>query len=1133
MPDVNRLKEIRTFPMLTKYLRDDLDWPIESDSFEDITFEYEPEELGIEPKYANMIKEIRQLRPFTTNQPWGIFFINFDKKRLPVVMLRRILGALALKKRASANRATRPAWSCNDLLFISTCGEEESRSISFGHFQKRAGLDLPALRVVGWDKHSTQLRLEDAQLTLAEKLRYPDDDADLEDWRETWSSAFKLRPREVISTSKALAERLAEIAVTIRQSVSDILEVETEEGPMSQLLDSFRENLIHDLDEDGFADTYAQTLTYGLLTEKMIARLEGTSGTLSSIKLTNPFLSELLDQCREVGREQQQIDFDELGVGELEELLDDPDTKLDEVLKDFGRTATGEDPVLHFYELFLKEYDPKERKQRGVFYTPRPVVSYIVRSVHELLQTEFGLEDGLADTTTWGEMVKRNKDLEIPDGMKPKDPFVQILDPATGTATFLVETIEVIYQAMKERWKAEGKMELEYQALWNEYVPKLLLPRLHGYELMMAPYAIAHMKIGIKLYETGYRFKAKERARIYLTNALEPPSDIQAELEVISPALAHEAKAVNEIKHDKKFTVVIGNPPYSNFGQLNKNPFILGLLEDYKRGLNEKKINLDDDFIKFVRYAQHTLTSAGQGITGMITNNVYLDGLTHRKMRWALLDGYKSIWVLNLHGSIVKEETSPDGSSDENVFDIQQGVAISFFAKNSSHKKQNIIEYADLWGIRNHKYQNLISHDLTNDNWTTIVPVPKHYFFVPKVFSYEAEYKEAWSVEDIFQIQQNGLKTDRDELFLDFDREILCERISTFYSEAGLTEDFRQQFRVKDSSSYALLKRRELTKFDDNAFHQCLYRPFDERWIYYRLGFTSRPAWDVMQHMLPGKNIALIACRQFAAHKFFTINCTKTLTEISSQPYAPLNIFPLYLNGDLDPLGALFEAEDGRRHNLSQQFVDTFSHQLKLSFNPIGIGDRKLTIGPEDIFHYTYAVFHSPGYRSRYAEFLKIDFPRLPLTNSLELFKCLANLGAELVALHLMESPKIKKPITKFVGPKDLIGATDPTVGKASYSDETVWLDKNQTIGFEGVPEEVWNFHIGGYQVCHKWLKDRQAKGGKNPRPGRVLTKEDRDHYQGIIVALSETIRLMAEIDQVIDQHGGWPNAFKTKDEKN
>ena len=311
---------------------------------------------------------------------------------------------------------------------------------------------------------------------------------------------------------------------------------------------------------------YAQTIAYGLLSARITDPARRTADELAAHMQTNPFLKELMETFLHVGGRRGKagepgIDFDELGVSEVVELLDDPNTKIEAVVRDFGDRNPQEDPVIHFYEHFLAAYDKKQKVGRGVFYTPRPVVSYIVRSVDELLRTEFGLTDGLADTTTWGEMAKRHNELKIPESTLPEQAFVQILDPATGTGTFLVEVIDLIHKTMVEKWTAQGHGEKKIQALWNGYVPNHLLPRLHGYELLMAPYAIAHLKIGLKLYETGYRFESDERARVYLTNALEPAGDEQLMLDLL-PALAHEAKAVNEIKRKRRFTVVIGNPPY-------------------------------------------------------------------------------------------------------------------------------------------------------------------------------------------------------------------------------------------------------------------------------------------------------------------------------------------------------------------------------------------------------------------------------------------------------------------------------------------------------------------------------------------------------------------------------------------
>ncbi len=1019
------------------------------------------------------------------------------------MVLRRILRSLVLKKRQSANKPQQAAWQLDDLLFISAYGESEHRDITLANFSEGNDKgDLPTLKVLGWDDEDTVRHLAYSHDVLKEKLHWPSNPADLDNWRHTWSQAFTLKHREVIGTSKEMAVRMAELATAIRKRVNNVLAVESEKGPMRKLMTAFREALIHDLKEDDFADMYAQTITYGLLS----ARVSRPAGLVADnirdmVPITNPFLRDLLSTFLTVGGRKGKVDFDELGINDVVQAL--REANMEAVIRDFDDKNPQEDPVIHFYELFLKEYDPKKRMQRGVFFTPRPVVSFIVRSVDEILRKEFGLEDGLADTATWGEMAKRHAELKIPDGAKPEDPFVQILDPACGTATFLVEVIDVIYQTMKAKWRKQGYLALEFQNLWNEYVSDHLLPRLYGFELMMAPYAIAHMKVGLKLFETGYSFRSHERARIYLTNSLEPPQDFSDRFEFDAPALAHEAQAVNAVKRHKRFTVVIGNPPYSNFGQLNRIPFILDLLKDYKRGLDEKKINLDDDFIKFVRSSQHLLDETGVGLFGMITNNVFLDGLTHRRMREALLKSFRRLLLLNLHGSTKRHEATPDGTADENVFDILLGVGISLFV--NFHEGATAVGYADVWGTRERKYSALGHGSVDRTPWDELRPTSPNFFFVPKQTVGSDEYLDYKDIKEVFELFGNGIGTDRDDLFYDFDRHHLVRRLKTFYSEEGLKQPFADQYRVEDSSSYPLLCRRLATRFSERKVTQCLYRPFDTRWLYYDPKLTSRPAYGVMQHLV--ENLALLVTRQVSTTEFRHVFVAKTIIDrdpLSLVTRERSQAFPLYLCRENDPMGFAHDSL-----NLHAAFLRGLGGLLNLRQS--GEHGCPQGVAPEDIFHYIYAVFHSPGYRSRYAEFLKIDFPRVPLASSLELFRAVAKLGGELVALHLMEAPKVEKHITKYAGKGD----SEVARGYPKYSAETVRINPNK--GFEGVPGNVWNFHIGGYQVCEKWLKDRR---------GRVLSEEDIAHYQKIVVALKETIRLMAEIDKVIEAHGGWPGAF-------
>jgi predicted helicase len=1133
-PDLERLRGIKTFPSLVKYLRDDLDWPIESEHFDDLTFDFEPEELGIDPKTSAKIESIKQLRPLSSNQPWGIFFVKFEPKKLPVVALRRILGQLVIKKRASANRSDQQTWRLSDLLFLSNYGENEQRQITFAHFSGNGdSKNLPTLKVLGWDDSDTALHIDHAHYALQDNLRWPDDENNLDAWRETWSSAFTLRHHEVITTSKELAIRLADLARAIRTRIQTVLVIETENGPVTKLMKAFQKALIHDLSPKGFADMYAQTISYGLLSARITHPVHDTADAVATqIPVTNPFLKELMETFLHLGgrnhgsKSDVGIDFDELGINDVVELLDA--ANMEAVVRDFGDRNRDEDPVIHFYELFLKEYDAKKRMQRGVFYTPQPVVSYIVRSVHDLLQTEFRLEDGLADTTTWEGLAKKFPGLKIPEGVDPADPFVAILDPATGTATFLVEVIDIIYNTLTVKWKKRGLNNEQQRIAWNEYVPKHLLPRLHGYELMMAPYAIAHMKIGLKLYETGYRFGSDERARIYLTNALEPAQNFSGMFTFAIPALAHEAQAVNEIKQKKRFTVIIGNPPYTNYGQLNKIPFIMNLLGDYKRGLGEKKLNLNDDFIKFMRFSQFAIVQTTVGIFGMVTNNTFLDGITHRRMRECLLECFNFGSIVDLHGSATKKEKCPDGSKDENVFEIKQGVGISILARTPQTERSSL-NFGELWGLQSSKYAMLGSCKPLS-NLAIDVAAP-NFFFVPKSNENAEEYARGFSVKDIFIDSGPGIKTERDNVGIQHTRSEMVSVISDFKS---LTEEnLREKYNLgQDSRDWKVANAKTDVIKNDNVhrIRPVLYRPFDYQWTWYSgktRGFIGTPGFRIGSHMSNGPNLGFITSRTvYGPDSWRDALVTSTICEFGIMATRPGNtapVFPLYLyektlTFDLDQKSAGVAPGLTKRPNFTPTFLTAIARALNLAQN----GPHELPTGltPENIFHYAYALFHSPTYRTRYVGFLKIDFPRLPLTENLELFRKLARLGDELVVLHLMESPKLNKPLTTYTGP------ANPKVEKISHASNTVWLDKTQTRGFRGISEVVWNFHIGGYQVCHKWLKDRGPRKGK---PGRGLTKEDIDHYQKIIVAISETIRIMAEIDEVIEEHSGWPGAFVTE----
>jgi len=1123
------LRDIRTFPSLIKYLRYELDWPIQTDDFEDLTFDYTPEELGIDSANAVKIHDIKRLRPLATNQPWGIFFVKFEPKRLPVVALRRILSRVVVKKRASANSAERTSWEMNDLLFISNYGEGEERKISLAHFsQDEAKNDLPTLKVLGWDNLDTALHLDRVYDNVS-SLTWPDDEDDSDAWRREWRSAFTLRHREVITTSKTLAVKLAELARDIRTRIRTVLSIETQNGPVTKIMKAFQEALIHDLDEDSFADMYAQTIAYGLLSARITHPTSASADSFAEqIPITNPFLKELLETFLNAGGRNENrgagggIDFDEMGVAEVVELLDD--ANMEAVVIDFGDRNPEEDPVIHFYELFLKEYDAKKRMDRGVFYTPRPVVSFIVRSVDELLREEFNLSDGLADTTTWGEMVKRNSELKIPKYTKAEDAFVQILDPATGTGTFLVEVIDVIYNTMTDRWRKEGRMELELNGLWNDYVPQHLLPRLHGYELLMAPYAIAHMKIGLKLYETGYRFESDERARVYLTNALEPAQDFSGTLAFAIPALAHEAEAVNKIKQEQPFTVVIGNPPYARH---SSNPskssdgeytFIGRLIEDYRFGCPElykpaQAKYLQDDYVKFIRFAEWCIAQANHGVLGFITNHGFLDNPTFRGMRQHLKANFSRLELLDLHGNTKKKEVTSHGGIDENVFDIQQGVSITCGVMLAQERESVTVQKSDAWGSRADKYAFLSGSSSVGSNWEKLPSFSPLHLFTAQNEGIRHEYEFFPTLPQLFSINGDpapGVVTTHDQFAIAFTEDEIIRNVESLL-QTETEDEARSLFRLctQDQWNYEDAKNELRSGEWRNEVGRILYRPFDVRWTVYHRRVAVHRRERVSRHMRAIENVALISARANRSPSMDHFFCSRFPSETKcGESTIQSCIMPLYLVRDHGYQKLVFDDNNQPICNISDDMLRRLSSVLDNFENP----------DPELGFNYVYAVLHSPTYRSRYAEFLKLEFPRVPLPSSQDLFEALSQSGRSLVNLHLMESPKLGVIITYAVGTGDF------QVEKVSYSDETVWIDKAKTRGFKGVPEEVWNFHIGGYQVCHKWLKDRGPKKGN---PGRILTDEDIKHYQKIVVALNETIRIMKEIDEVIEEHGGWPDAFQ------
>jgi predicted helicase len=651
-----------------------------------------------------------------------------------------------------------------------------------------------------------------------------------------------------------------------------------------------------------------------------------------------------------------------------------------------------------------------------------------------------------------------------------------------------------------------------------------LLTRLHGYELLMAPYAIAHLKIGLKLYETGYRFGSDERARVFLTNALEPAQDFSGRFEFAIPALAHEAAAVNEIKRHKRFVVVIGNPPYSKISS-NLTPEMRATVDRYRyldgerikeRGALQFEINLQDDYVKFFRLCELKISASNVGVLGLITNNGYLSTPTLRGMRDSLLETFSSMWVLDLHGHVAKGEIGPDGAQEENVFDIIQGVSVFLGDRTQPKTGESAVLHAERYGSRAGKYSFLQSQARRSTSFAAIEPLPPFYLFVPHDADCALEWKQFVGLAELFPKNSAGVITARDGLVISERKRELAARLERFSHARGAEDSIYEEFGFSKSKRFDLKEAqselRKLKSFSE-PIRRMLHRPFDERFVFFHrtvVWSLSRPMADQMED---GKNLALVATRQVTRPQFEHALVSRHIIEIKACSHdRNTQIFPLFIYGSKGELAL----SSGATPNLSPAVVTKFAKVLGLKLNSntreLGKDDE---LSPLRLFHFAYAILYCPSYRERYFEFLRSDFPRLPLTGNRELFRALARIGGELTHLHLLESPKLVQSITQFVG------GWNPEVEKVSWSKSTVWLNKAHTTGFHGVPEGVWNFRIGGYKVCEKWLKVRK---------GRTLSKDDITHYQKIVVALNETIRLMREIDEVIERHGGWPGAFATID---
>jgi len=722
-----------------------------------------------------------------------------------------------------------------------------------------------------------------------------------------------------ITSAQPLALELAKRTRFLRDEViaEELREGEKKgTGRILGFYEAFQKFLIRGLTIQQFADLYSQTITYGLFASRM--RCEGEFNRKLAV----------YDIPRSIGILREMFEFVSLGdlpaqmewvVDDISNVLANVDVK--KIFSEFFKNRKGEDPVFHFYETFLEKYDPQEREKRGVYYTPTPVVSYIVRSLHLILKDRFGLKDGLAS-----------------EG-------VTVLDPAAGTLTFIAEAVKQAVDEFTSKYGEGGK---------EDFLKEHIMKNFYAFELMIAPYAVGHMKMSFLLDELGHRLH-NESMRFFLTNTLELEDIEQTSLPGMS-SLAEESRKAGEVKKKIPILIILGNPPYSGMSA-NKGEWITRLVAEYKfvdgEPLGEKNPKwLLDDYVKFIRFAEWKINQTGKGVIGYITNHSYLDNPTFRGMRQHLLRNFDEIIVLDLHGNTLKAAKCPDGSKDENVFEIMQGVAISFFIKTRNDQNHGFkILHGEKWGLREEKYEWLHSNDVNSTDWKELHPHTPFYFFVPREEKYEKRYSKYWKVTDIFPVNSVGIVTARDSLTIQFTADEAWRIVQEFSSLT--VEQARIKYKLGEDArdwkvSFAQ-QDLEATGLKRQFVIPILYRPFDIRYTYYTghsRGFHCMPRPEVMKHMLR-ENIALITSRLTKGEKFrhalVSVNVSEVIL-LSPKTSNNAFVFPLYIYDNANTKTPNINPE------LSRLLDRTLGQKVK----------------PESIFNYVYSVLYSCTYRAKY-----------------------------------------------------------------------------------------------------------------------------------------------------------------------
>lgn len=1063
------LSRIRNFAQLFQYLIDVLGWPLETDDLEEedlaaITYDWGPEELGIPRDRLSDLRRLQQMRPLTADQPWGVFFLEFAGSRLPITQVRRLLGSLVKKKRVTGN-ARRRAWSLDDLLFIVITGVDDSMQLHLLAFRGDDPRSAGFLPLAWRPAQSPTRHLRRLAEELLPRLSWPDDDHDIKSWRNAWREPFELPAGQPIKDAARLAEKMAKTARDLRDQITTALESEQGSGPFSTLMEETRARLVSDVNEKRFADMCAQTLVYGLLSSRVTDPDGfGASPTFSTVPLANPFLESFFEQIHD---EAALLDLPGSGLPQL--VADLARTSVEEILDQFGSTVKGGDPVIHFYEEFLKQYDHKLRAKAGAFYTPRSVVECMVRLVDEVLRSRFGLLLGIADPSSWSEVAERNG-FAVPEGVDPNKPFVSMIDPATGTGTFLIEWL---------RRARLSFLEFNPDGDWPQHLRDHVLPSMHAFESMLASYAIAHLKVALELHDIG---GVDNKMQILLTDTLDhAPKEIK--FDIMSDPVAEEGERATVLKENERFTVVIGNPPYDReqrsvgdtsrrkggivrHGAPGIEPLIKLITEPMREaGLGHHLKNIYNDYVYFWRWAvwQATELPTGPGMVAFITASSYLDGVSMGGVRDMLRKAFDELWIMDLGGE------GRGAQTEENVFDIRTPVAIAIAVRiNKPDTPIGAVNYLKVVGNRADKFSKLSKIKL-DSTFTEIAGKALHHF-TPRSKSRYYDWPE---VTALLPWVQSGCKLNRTWPIAET-KALLNRRWHTMLDEVPRNRTAllkKTETREAGSLTSSLLVQDEvrlppIDSLDSSGLYESIerygYRSFDRQWVIADNRVMDRPGpklWNIR-----------------GPHQIYLTTLTTTKLGhgpvFTATPYVPdLHHFSGRGSKNIIPL---YRRDDSGIPNVTLKLLEVMGERFGMK------------ICPEDLLTYLYAMGGTAAFSERFVDELsEASGPvHVPLTSDLVLFKQAVTLGRDLLWWHTWGERFTHDGTSQLpAGQAQQITQIDGMPDKYSYISDTCELQVG-TGRFSPVSREIWDFRVSGFQVLYKWLGYRMKnRRGKRSSP--------------------------------------------------